>query len=98
MSSIQEIYTEGGSKSCPGTVKDIIYTKCGDIHCTKAGSNKNQYIEPILKLYFGRPVMITKNIDVENSQANGTVGKFWKIKLKNNINDIFKIKVDVFLC
>ena len=49
MSSIQEIFTEGGSKYCPGTVKDIIHTKCGDIHCTKAGSNKNQYIEPILK-------------------------------------------------
>ena len=40
--------------------------------------------------------MITENIDVENSQANGTVGKFRKIKLKNNINDIFKIKVDGF--
>ena len=38
--------------------------------------------------------MIAKNIDVINSLANGTVGKFQRIKLANDHSDIFKINID----
>ena len=48
----------------------------------------------MLKLYVGRPVMITKNIDVEHQIANGAICSFKCVKLKNGYQDCNTIKIN----
>jgi hypothetical protein len=74
-------------------VKNIIYSSCGDAHVTY-GQNGTVRIDPLLKLYVGRPVMLTENIDVENCEANGSMCAFKGLKLKKDFADIFQINID----
>ena len=66
-------------------LQNLIYTCCGDAHI-RGGRGNTQRFDPLLKLYVGCPVMISENIDVANSMANGSMCKFVGLKLKSNVN------------
>jgi len=55
-----------------------IYAYCGDADCV----GKQQRCDPMLCLYFGCNLMITRNIDVKGNKANGTQCKFRGLTLK----------------
>ena len=59
--------------------ENIIYSCCGDCH-VKDGSEKRH--DPMLKLYYDRPLCINQNLDVGNCIANGAMCKFKGIVLK----------------
>jgi len=44
--------------------KDILYACVGEAHVKSSGNSKTH--DPLLKMYFGRPVMINDNLDVKN--------------------------------
>ena len=48
--------------------------KAIDVHVT-TGVDYSGCNDPLLKLYFGRPMIITKSVDVINSLPNGTAEK-----------------------
>ena len=85
---------DGAYKKCPKYIQNLVHTCCGDCHV----KNDNQFVDPLLKLYVGIPVMITSNIDVAGKMANGTYGGFQKLVLKNSIDDpnniMDKINID----
>lgn len=58
--------------------------------------DESKTIDPLLKLYKGRPVMITENLDVPNCIANGCMCEFEGIQLKKGIKeeDVEVIVVD----
>ena len=63
--------------------RDIVYATCsGNLVRTDKGS---KCIDPLLKLYDGCVLMVIENIDVDNKIANGAVGKFKEVVLKENI-------------
>ena len=68
----------------PQLLQNLIYTCCGDAHI-KGGRSNSQRFDPLLKLYVGCPVMISENIDVVNSMANGSMCKFVGLELKDNV-------------
>jgi hypothetical protein len=74
-------------------VKNMVYSSCGDAHVTY-GQSGTVRMDPLLKLYVGRPVMLTENIDVENCEANGSMCTFKGVKLKKDSADIFQINID----
>jgi hypothetical protein len=45
----------------------------------------SKHYDPLLKLYFKRPVMINENINVENCEANGTMCEFEGVVFKQGI-------------
>ena len=51
-------------------------------------------MDPLLELYVGRPIVITENISVEKSMANGTVCRFKGLKMKDNRWRVTRIKID----
>ena len=73
--------------------KDILYAACADAHVKRNGGRG---VDPMLKLYAGCPVMITDNIDVEKSLANGSMCRFKGLTLKENISitDLKTIVID----
>ena len=89
---------------CSDSVKHIICSSCADCHITagkkkdtrKGSKNKkrSEYVDPLLKLYCGRPCMITRNLSVTEKQANGTTGKFKRLKLKNDYCSVSTINID----
>ena len=79
---------------CNNATKDLIHSCCSDCHVTTKSSKGTTYVDPLLKLYVGRPIVITENISVEKSMANGTVGKFKGLKMKDNRWRVKKIKID----
>jgi hypothetical protein len=51
--------------------KDILYACVGEAHIKSLQSGKAY--DPLLKLYYGRPLMINENLDVKKCIANGTM-------------------------
>ena len=43
--------------------KDILYACVGEAHVKSSGNSKTQ--DPLLKMYFGQPLMINDNLDVK---------------------------------
>ena len=80
-------------EDCPDIIKNIVHASCSDIHVHKSG-NESAFIDPMLKLYFERPTMINENVNVEKAIANGSVGQFMRLKLKNGWVDVFVINID----
>ena len=72
-------------KEMPEILQNLIYTCCSDAHI-KGGRKASQRFDPLLKLYVGCSVMISENLDVVNSIANGSMCKFVGLKLKANVN------------
>ena len=93
MSSITQLKRKTHYEDCPDIIKNILHSSCSDIHVHRSG-NESCFIDPMLKLYFKRPVMINENVDVGNAVANGSVGLFMKLKLKNGYVDVFVINID----
>jgi hypothetical protein len=73
---------------------DILYACCGDGHVKSRKGGK--YYDPMLKLYYKRPVMLSENIDVANSVANGTMCEFEGVVFCDGItyDDLEKILID----
>jgi hypothetical protein len=76
--------------------KDILYACVGEAHVKSLGNSKTY--DPLLKLYFGRPLMINDNLDVKKCIANGTMCEFQSIVLKEGItmSDLDVIVIDGF--
>jgi len=75
--------------------KDLLYAGCSDAHLTQ---NKSRHIDPFLKLYYGRPIMINQNLDVDRCEANGAYCTFVGMQLKPGvtINDLETVQIDGF--
>ena len=63
--------------------RDILFSSCSDAHLR----TDNKCYDPILKLYYQRPLCINENIDVSNCIANGTMCSFEGISLQSGINE-----------
>ena len=70
-----------------------MHSSCSDIYVHKS-SNESAFIDPMLKLYVERPMMINENVVVEHEVANGSVVLFMRLKLINGYADIFVINID----
>ena len=76
MSSITQLKRKTHFEDCPDIINNILHSSCSDIHVHKSG-NKSTFIDPMLKLYNERLMMINENIDVEHDVANNcSVGLF----------------------
>ena len=75
-------------------MKDFFYATVGEGHVRDTGGTKTY--DPMLKLYYGCPVLINENISVENSLANGTMCKFVGVNLKKDVTyaDLEIIRID----
>ena len=71
----------------------VFYQKCGENDC-KFAKTQTPHMDPVLKLYYGCPVMLTNNINVDSGLANGTEAKVLRIVIKTG-QTTFKVKVDV---
>ena len=60
--------------------RDTFYAACSDAHLTKT---RTIHFDPMLKLFVGCPVMITENVCVEESIANGSMCEFRGVTLKD---------------
>ena len=69
-----------------------------DIVVAAGGTKSSKLIDPLLKFYVDRPVMINDNIDGEKSKANHAVicCTFKSVKLKNGYQDCEMINIDGF--
>ena len=77
--------------------KDILHSCVGEAHVKSSGNSKTY--DPLLKLYYGRPLMINDNLDVKKCIANGTMCEFKAVVLKEGIalNDLVdSIVIDGF--
>jgi hypothetical protein len=76
-------------------VIDVVHSSCCDAQ-VKGGREYTQHFDPILKLYVGCPVMITKNIDVTKCKANGAMCTFKGIELNPGLGpqDIHYANID----
>jgi hypothetical protein len=81
-------------RDMPQLQQHCLLTGCSDANVVEGGDKGSRRIDPLLKLYVGRPVMINHNIDVESSKANGAMCTFKSIKLKNGFQDCDIIKID----
>jgi hypothetical protein len=62
-------------------VKNYFYRNCSEDAC-KTGDMTSGRVDPVLKLFPGCPMMLTKNKDVLNGQANGSRVCLKKIKFR----------------
>ena len=74
-------------------LRNIVHSCCGDAHVA-GGRGNSQHYDPLLKLYVGCPVMITENLDVANSMANGLMCTFKGVQLKNPNKTLDCINID----
>ena len=88
-------------RNMPALQENLLYTGCCDAHVQATsgisaggGSKSSLRVDPMLKLYVGRPVMINKNIDVEKSIANGAMCTFKSVVLKNGYEDCDVLNID----
>ena len=63
-------------------LQNIVHACFGNAH-VGVGRGDLQHYDPLLNLYVCCLVMITKNLDVQNSMANGCMCIFKGIKLKD---------------
>lgn len=75
-------------------MKDYFHATVGEAHIEESKDTKSY--DPMLKLYYHRPVMINDNIDVENGLSNGTMCKFIGLNLKAGVewDDLERIQID----
>jgi hypothetical protein len=79
------------------SAKSKLWTHCPDYKVVEdMGEDSKKYRDTCLKLHSNAPVMLTNNTDVENQQANGTVGHLQTVKLKPEFgeDDIDIVNVD----
>ena len=69
------------------------YQQCGENDC-KFAKTQTSRMDPVLKLYYRCPVMLTNNINVDSGLANGTEAKVLRIVMKTG-QTTFKVKIDV---
>ena len=71
------------------------FQTCPDSY-VKDSYNESRRVDPLLKLYHGRPMMLNLNEDVQNKEANGTVGFFENVQLKQGVTleDLELIRID----
>ena len=74
-------------------LQNIVYACCGDAH-VGGGRAGAQHYDSLLKLYIGCLIMITENLDVQNSMANGSMCIFRGLKLKNPNKTMECINID----
>ena len=72
------------------TGKDIIYATCSGHH--NRSLNGNKCVDPMLKLFYDCTIMVIENIDVDKKMANGAVGKFKGVSLKDDCTVIDSVK------
>ena len=74
-------------------MSDVVYSSCSDGHFK---NNDGKRYDALLKLYEGRQLCISENIDVKNCIANGALAKFKGIIFKENlsVNPLEKILID----
>jgi hypothetical protein len=65
---------------------DVFYACVGEAQV--CGSQTGKTHDPLLKLYYKRPVMITENIDVGNCIANGTLCEFYGVVLNDGVTEL----------
>jgi hypothetical protein len=72
---------------------DVMYAAVGEAHVK---DKENKYHAPMLKLYRGRPLMMTQNRDVKNCIANGAMCTFHSVALKDGVTyaNLQKIRID----
>ncbi|KAG7363669.1 hypothetical protein IV203_027030 [Nitzschia inconspicua] len=63
--------------------QDIIYAAVGEAHIQ---DKTKKYHDPLLKLYYGRPLCINQNEDVASCIANGAMCEFRGVKLKPDVS------------
>jgi PIF1-like helicase len=63
-------------------VKSYFYRNCGE-HACKTGDMATGRVDPVLKLYYGCPMMLTENKNVPSGQANGSRLRLKRVKVKN---------------
>jgi hypothetical protein len=83
-----ERLSKGGKKLSMGTQdRQYIYENCGD-HCVRAKvyGRKGHFVDPMLKLYHGIPLMLVSNDDVPNGHANGTRVLLESVVVKTGAN------------
>ena len=72
--------------------REILFKQCGD-HEVKATTDHDRFVDTILKLFIGAPIMISRNEDVDNGLANGTLCTISQICLKKGIT-VNKMNID----
>ena len=80
----------------PQFQQNCLLTGCSDADIKECSAKASKRVDPLLKLYVGRPVMINQNIDVDTSMANGTMCTFKSLKLKKGYEDCEVINIDGF--
>jgi hypothetical protein len=68
-----------------GLGKDILFSYCGDADLSETRSGRR--VDPFLKLYYNRPLMLNTNRDVKGSEANGTSCRFRAVRLKESVTE-----------
>ena len=74
-------------------LQNIVYACCGNAH-VGGGRAGAQHYDPLLKLFIGCLIMITENLDVQNSMANGSMCIFKGLKLKDPQKTMECINID----
>ena len=76
-------------------MKDFFHATVGEAHTELVGDGSKTY-DPMLKLYFHRPVMVNDNLAVEEGLSNGTMAKFLGVRLQEGVshNDLERIMID----
>ncbi|CAB9531253.1 helicase PIF1 [Seminavis robusta] len=73
-SNMTRLSKSGAKQDLKNTDKHFIYENCPDHRVTakKGRSTRGHFADPMLKLYYGLPLMLVTNEDVPNGHANGT--------------------------
>ena len=90
-----------GKKHCPMTPQDELYffEICADNRVTtgKGSNGKGHFVDPLLKLYNGVPLMLLRNEDVPNGHAKGTRVTLLGVVLKKD-TQIGEVTIDGLRC
>jgi hypothetical protein len=76
--SSNHMWKENSRRPTRKAILDL-FTRCGE--CNVKGKN-DKFIDPLLKLYYGIPMMMLHNDDVPNGIANGTLCTLKQIVIK----------------
>lgn len=68
-----------------------IYNNCRDADIESANKYSNKHADPVLKLYTGIPIMLNSNDHIKEDRGSGTLARFRKVVLKNNLTLTSKI-------
>ena len=91
----------------PSSLRNLIYDTVGDAHMVY---NDTRKVDPALKFYHNKPLMITSNDKIEDKLANGTPCRGMFLKLKDGVeftkecwggymvNTVYAHHVDYMVC